>query len=288
MTLSLVAKILPQPIKKKITHTLMRSQPMFYYSRMALRVYYQWLFKSYSLNYRVDRTPLLTNISDYEHLFESSGTRFEQIIGRYAAEFNWFLGRVYNGAFVSIDPEAYYSVIRHYKPNLIIEIGSGHSTHFAKDAIKANNKGKIICIDPLPRRSLPCGVKHLRAKIEDVNVGFFSALKKNDILFIDSSHTTQEARYHCRRILPNLKKDVLVHHHDFAYPYRAYYRDDPVAFGEPDVLLEFYNRNQDLFEVLFSTSFVRFRNPALINRLIKSYRWNPLRIPGSLWVRKKR
>ena len=285
MILNLAKKILPQPIRRRVKHILAR--PSFYYAKMALRVYRQWLFKTYPPKYQVDKAPLMRNYSDYETLFGASESNFQAVVTPYVPEFTWFLGRIYNGQFVSIDPELYYSMIREYKPNLIIEIGSGHSTHFAMAAITKNKKGQIISIDPEPRRSLPKSVEHIQAKVEDVSTDIIAALGENDILFIDSSHTTEEALYHCRRILPNLSKGAIVHHHDFTYPYEIYFRSDPVVFGEPDVLLEFYNANKDSFEIVVSPSYVRFRNPQLINRLIKSYRWNPLRVPGSLWTRKK-
>ena len=285
MIRDLAKKILPQPVKKRVKYIL--AHPSFYYAKMAARAYRQWLFKTYPPRYQVDKASVMNDFSNYEALFEASESNFEAVITPYVPEFKWFVGRIYNSEFVSIDPELYYSMIRQYSPNLIIEIGSGHSTHFAMDAVKKNQKGHIISVDPAPRRSLPRSVEHIQAKVEDVSTDVFAALGENDILFIDSSHTTEEALYHCQQILPNLSKGVLVHHHDFTYPYETYYQDAPLAFGEPDVLLEFYNANKDLFEILIGASYVRFRNPQLVNRLIKSYRWNPLRVPGSLWTRKR-
>lgn len=281
MILNLAKRILPQPLKERV-------EPSLYYVRMAARIYRQWLYKTYPPKYQVDKAPLIRNFSDYEPLFEASERNFEAVISPYVSEFRWFLGRIYNDAFVSVDPELYYSMIRQHKPNLIIEIGSGHSTHFAMDALGMNQSGRIISIDPEPSKSLPKGIEHIKAKVQDVGTDIFAMLGENDILFIDSSHTTEEAVYHCEQILPILGKGVMVHHHDFTYPYEIYYEDDPVVFGEPDVLLKFYNANKDLFEISISASYTRFRNPRLINRLIKSYRWNPLRVPGSLWTRKKR
>lgn len=282
----LVKAILPRFLKDKLKQVYI-AHPSFDYARMALRTYGQWLSKSYPPKYRVDTAPLIENFSDYEALFEASESNFEATIAPYVSEFTWFLGRIYNGAFISVDVELHYSMIRRHKPNLIIEIGSGHSTHFAMDAIRINQSGHLISIDPQPRRSLPESVEHIKARVEDVSTDIFAALGESDILFIDSSHTTEEALYHCKRILPGLAKGVIVHHHDFTYPYDIYYRDDPVMFGEPNVLLEFYSTNKDMFQIVVSASYTRFSNPQLVKRLVKSYKWNPLRVPGSLWTRKK-
>lgn len=282
---NLLKKILPKFIKVRVKNIL--RQPSFFYLARAVQVYREWLFKSHCPKYQVDKAALIKKFSDYESLFEASSNNFKTIITPYVSEFKWFIGRLYNSQFCSIDPELYYSLVRLYKPNLIIEIGSGHSTHYATEALRKNQNGHIISIDPEPRRTLPRKVEYIQAKVEDVDTKIFEDLAENDILFIDSSHTTEEALYHCKQILPNIGKGVIIHHHDFTFPYDIYYGDDPMVFGEPDVLLEFYAANKDFFEVLTCASYVRFRNPDLVNQLIKSYRWNPLRIPGSLWTRKK-
>jgi hypothetical protein len=285
MMRGLIKKILPQFVEEKVKDIL--QQPSLYYMRRTVQTYREWLFKSYSPKYQVDEAPLMKSFCQYESLFESSADNFKEIVTQYVSEFRWSVGRIYNGSFVSIDPELYYSVIRHYRPGLIIEVGSGHSTHFAADALRMNRGGRIISIDPEPRTSLPQTVNHMRAKVEDVSTDMFADLQENDILFIDSSHTAEEAHYHCRQILPRLGKGAIIHHHDFTFPYEIYYGDDPLVFGEPDVLLDFYAANRDAFEVLVCASYVRFLAPQLVRRLITSYRWNPRRIPGSLWVRKQ-
>lgn len=178
-------------------------------------------------------------------------------------------------------------MVRKHQPGLIIEIGSGHSTHFAMDALHRNQRGRIISIDPEPRRSLPASVDHIQSKVEAVNLDLFDSLQANDILFIDSSHTTDEARYHCAAILPRLQPGVVIHHHDVTYPYNIYFYNDPQAYAEPDVLYDFYQAHQQSFEILVGDAYVRYRAPEVINRLIPSYAWNPSRIPGSLWARKR-
>jgi cephalosporin hydroxylase len=229
----------------------------------------------------------MKDYSDYEALFQGSVTNFATIVTPYVSEFRWFVGRIYNTQFESIDAELYYSMIRHFKPNLVIEIGSGHSTHFAADAIKENGSGYIICIDPKPRRSLPQSAEYIRARVQDVNTNIFSKLCANDILFIDSSHTTEEAVYHCQHILPGLQQGVLIHHHDVVYPYAIYRNNDPVVFGEPDVVLQFYRTHRESYEIVTSSPYVVFQDPQLIARLIKSHRWVPVRRGGSLWTRKQ-
>jgi len=216
----------------------------------------------------------------------NSEQNFLEIIFPYIPEFKWFFWRIYNGFFESVDVELYYSIIRKFKPNLIVEVGAGFSTHFAVEALKRNGKGEIVCIDPKPRRDLPKMAKVIPKRVEEVRVEFFTKLSQNDILFIDSSHTTQEAIYWIERIFPNLKAGLLIHHHDILYPYAIYHRDDPQTFGEPDVILNFYWKNSKQYNILTSTAYIKYKNSALFKSYIKSYRWYPQRIPGSLWVQK--
>ena len=253
---------------------------------MRQAMYFIKLFKVYPTDAREDTASLMEEFRRYEALFKDSEKNFEVILASYSSEFKWLISKIYNGAFESVDVELYYSMIRRYRPNLIIEVGSGYSTYFALDAVKKNGVGHIISIDPEPRRSLPKVIEHIQSKVEDVDKNLFKRLFENDVLFIDSSHTTKEAEYHVDEILPNLRKGVIIHHHDFLFPYAIYYRNDPTIFGEPDVLLNFYWRNKQLYDVIVCASYVRYKNLKLIRRLVNSYRWDPTRLPGSFWIRK--
>ncbi len=252
----------------------------FHYARKTLSMYNE------GQNHGVCKRPVLDNYKEYESLFEKAEENFMEIVAPFRSEFRWQIGRVYNGTFESVDVETYYSVIRKYRPRLIIEIGSGHSTWFALDAMKKNGRGSIISISLEPRRALPECVKFIQSKVEDVDAGIFNRLKRNDILFIDSSHTTEEAMYHIKEILPVLKPGVIIQHHDILYPYNHYHQDDQTIFGEPDVVLDFYLKNRDDYKIITSTSYVPYRNLELVKKLVKSFNWDLTRCPGSLWTRK--
>jgi len=235
--------------------------------------------------------PLLDEYEKYESLFERAGENFKEIITPFTSEYKWLIGRIYNGFFQSVDVELYFSVIRKYQPKLLIEIGSGHSTYFALDAMKKNGRGNIISIDPEPRVRLSKHVKHIGSKVEEVNVNIFKKLSENDIVFIDSSHTTEEAAYHTEEILPILSSGVIIHHHDIFYPYRAYQSNNPTVFGEPDVVLNFYLENRSFYEIITSSSYVVYRNLNLVKDIVRSFDWNSHRsyrmLPSSLYVRKR-
>jgi hypothetical protein len=86
-------------------------------------------------------------------------------------------------------------------------------------------------------------VELVRARVEDVDISVFKALKENDILFIDSSHVIRPRGDVLREILqiiPSLNKGVIVHLHDIfsARDYLAewIYRD--IKFWNEQYLLE--------------------------------------------------
>jgi predicted O-methyltransferase YrrM len=227
-------------------------------------------------------------LARYEALFTGVERKFETIIREHVGEFRWAIPTIYNGFFESVDAELLYAMVRWHRPRLVVEVGSGYSTGFILDAMKRNNCGRLVCVDPAPRRRLPDSVQHFKCGIEEINRTVFDELGPNDILFLDSSHTTQEAQLHAETLLPALHAGVLVHHHDVLFPYEKYHHDDACRYGEPDVILDFYDRNRALYQVFCSTAYVVYQNCDLVKALIPSFRWMPARVPGSLWARKLR
>ncbi len=225
--------------------------------------------------------PLQARNPDFEQLLGPSVGWFAAVLEPYVAECRWMVGRVYNGFFESVDAEFYYCVIRTFQPKQIIEIGSGHSTLFALDAVRRNGHGSITSIDPIPTRNLRKKVDQIPLRVEEVDIAIFDMLDENDILFIDSSHTRAEAEYHTARILPRIARGCLVHHHDILYPYEKRY-------DEEDIILNFYSATENRqFQVISGLAYVRYADRELVKRLVPSFSWKPNRTPASLWTRKQ-
>lgn len=121
------------------------------------------------------------------------------------------------------------SVMLHYKPKRIIEIGSGFSSAAMLDMNEKFFNGSIhlTFIEPYPQL-LKTMLKPtdrytlIEKKIQDVDVTIFSELEENDILFIDSTHiakTNSDVLFELFEILPLLKKGVKIHFHDIFYPF---------------------------------------------------------------------
>ena len=130
-----------------------------------------------------------------------------------------------NDFFSGFDAAVYYSLIRHLKPQKIVEIGGGYSTRIAGSALIANQKGTLTCIEPYPEARLAAAdfnFELITRRVEEIDVDFFSCLASNDILFIDSSHTVKfgsDVCYEFLQILPRLARGVWVHVHDIFFPH---------------------------------------------------------------------
>ena len=133
-----------------------------------------------------------------------------------------------NPYFNSLDACSYFALIRHLKPQRIVEIGSGYSTRIASLAVERNIEdgfqGELVCIEPYPEpRLTQSNAKFtlIKAQVQTVPMAYFEELGENDILFIDSSHvvtTGGDVCYEFLEILPRLKAGVWVHVHDIFFP----------------------------------------------------------------------
>ena len=95
-----------------------------------------------------------------------------------------------NGYFGSSDARAAYAAVSYFRPNVIIEVGSGNSTKFFRKAITERSPAtKIVSVDPMPRSEIKLLVDEVvPGRVQDVNPSIFAMLDKNDVLFWDGSH----------------------------------------------------------------------------------------------------
>ena len=154
-----------------------------------------------------------------------------------------------NGFFSGFDAAVYYSLIRHLKPQRVIEIGGGYSTQLAT---KALTNGGLTCIEPYPERLNGIGpnVELIQKRVEEIDVAFFSCLEPNDILFIDSSHAVKfgsDVCYEFLEILPRLAPGVWIHVHDIFFPHdypAEWLLERRMSFNEQYLLEAFLSFNE--------------------------------------------
>lgn len=174
-----------------------------------------------------------------------------------------------NPAFRAGDAEYWYQIIRALKPKRLFEIGSGHSTLMALNAIAKNRAEdhdyscRHICIEPFERPWLEkTGVTVIRDKVEDVDISFFSELEENDILFIDSSHVIRpqgDVVYEYLEILPTLSSGVVVHIHDVFTPrnYLKLWVEEEVRLWNEQYLLEAFLTENPNWKILGALNYLR-------------------------------
>lgn len=194
------------------------------------------------------------------------------------------------------DAISLYSMIRHLKPQRIVEVGSGFSSAVALDTNDLFFDGQIqtTFIEPYNERLLSLinqqdkgKSKIIEARVQDVDLSVFSTLEENDILFVDSTHVSKIGSDVNRlffEILPSLANGVYVHFHDiflpFEYPRQWIY--DGLAWNEAYMLRAFLQYNQN-FEVVLMNAFMGTSNGAFLHEKMPLFMKNT---GGSMWIKK--
>jgi hypothetical protein len=123
----------------------------------------------------------------------------------------------------AFDAFSIYSYLAKRNPGTYLEIGSGTSTKFARQAIKDFKlRTKIVSIDPYPRSGINkiCD-DIIRKKLEDADLSMFGNLSNDDVLFFDGSHRSfqnSDVTVFFTEILPKIPKSVLIGVHDIFLP----------------------------------------------------------------------
>ncbi len=201
-----------------------------------------------------------------------------------------------NDFFSYSDAIVLYSMMRHFRPRRIIEIGSGFSSCAMLDINDLFFEGKIEClfIEPYPKhlfnRMSEEEVKRLnilKQKLQSVDPAVFDSLEKGDILFVDSSHVLKagsDVTALFFRILPRLKSGVLVHFHDVMWPFEYFpkWLHEGYGWNEAYGLRAFLQYNQAFKIIFFNTYLEQFHEKRFSEQM-------PLCLKdkgGSIWLEK--
>jgi hypothetical protein len=186
-----------------------------------------------------------------------------------------------NPAFSYFDAIVLHCMIRHARPQRIIEIGSGYSSCVFLDTNERFFGGSMACtfIEPYPELLSSLigsqdrgGAAIVTGQLQDVDTRIFCELSANDILFIDSSHiskTDSDVNYLFFQILPHLATGVHVHFHDiffpFEYPKEWVYQGR--AWNEAYVLRAFLQYNAAFVVELFNAYLETFHKDRVERRM---------------------
>lgn len=195
-----------------------------------------------------------------------------------------------NDYFSSPDAEVYYSIICSTRPGRIVEVGSGHSTYVARQALLDQGvQAELIAIDPKPRREIDALVdRHFAEPVESIGQGLFEELRAGDILFIDSSHELRvgsDVTHLYGRVLPILAAGVILHIHDIFLPWeypRHWLLNDAYGLGwNEQHLVQALLRNGSRYQVLWPGHYLQQTNADFGTWFPKDYRGTA----QSLWLR---
>jgi Methyltransferase domain len=230
-------------------------------------------------------------------------TFLEQALSRSAVEWSFPESASYreelfhfnNGFFERVDAEIAYSMVRHFQPRKIIEVGSGHTTKLLAQALSRNGQdgqpGELISIDPHPtlvvKRGFPGLTRLIAKRIQDVPLDLFGTLGSGDILFLDSSHVValdSDVVHEVLRILPLLNAGVVVHVHDIFTPadYPEKFVMTNLCFWAEQYLLEAFLSYNRAFSVLWSGSAMQFSHRQVLERYFPNWNGSYERMPPAV------
>jgi predicted O-methyltransferase YrrM len=203
----------------------------------------------------------------------------------------WFENNYYSYT----DGTVLYSMMRHFKPERIIEVGSGHSSALMMDVNELffQNSISLNFIEPYPERLYSLMSEEDRQQsvvwekpVQTMDPAFFGQLRPGDILFIDSSHVSKcgsDVNFIFSEVLPSLNKGVLVHFHDVFYPFE--YPKEWVLGGRSwneDYLLKaflMYNRE---FPIRIFSNYLHIHHKDAFKDMPLTY----LNTGGNIWMEK--
>lgn len=200
---------------------------------------------------------------------------------------------------------ALHTMIRHFKPQHFIEIGSGNSSKIISRALEMNHNddpsriSEYIVVDPYASEMVSAQLSSvsrvLREKAEGVDPEIFEILRENDILFVDSGHTVRtgsDVNFMILDVLPRLHPGVIIHFHDINLPYeypKIYFTNPQfrMFWTEAYLLQAFLISNRD-FEILLAMNFLQTDHMDEFCQAFPRFNlednWAN---SGSFWIRKK-
>ena len=201
-----------------------------------------------------------------------------------------------NPEFSYADAVILYSMLRHFRPRRVIEVGAGFSSALMLDTNQLFLAERIAFtfIEPYPKRlfSLLRDADRERNRIivdavQNVPLERFAKLAAGDILFVDSSHvakTGSDVVQLVGNVLPRLAKGVLVHFHDVFWPfeYPQEWIREGRAWNESYLLKAFLQFNSAFRIVLFN-SYLGLHHRAVVGRHLPLFLQDT---GGSLWIEK--
>jgi hypothetical protein len=128
-----------------------------------------------------------------------------------------------NDWFPPFDGASLYGLIAERSPPRYIEVGSGISTRFARQAISdLDLQTRIVSIDPHPQTVIDTLYDEvMRSRMEKVPREFWEGIGPDDLLFIDNSHRSfpnSDVTVFFAEVMPALRPGTIWGMHDIFLP----------------------------------------------------------------------
>jgi predicted O-methyltransferase YrrM len=147
--------------------------------------------------------------------------------------------------FPPFDGVSLYGLIAERSPQRYIEVGSGVSTRFARQAIRdLGLQTRIVSIDPHPQTAVDALCDEvIRSRLEEVPAEFWEGVGTDDLLFVDNSHRSfpsSDVTVFFGEVMPVLRPGTIWGLHDIFLPW-----DYPMEWSD-----RFYNEQYLLLTYL--------------------------------------
>jgi predicted O-methyltransferase YrrM len=201
-----------------------------------------------------------------------------------------------NPSYGHYDAIMLYCMLREARPKRVIEVGSGFSSAAMLDVSEhvLGREVSFTFIDPDMARLRPllrdddrnrCTL--VEKRVQEVPLEVFTALRENDVLFIDSSHVSKIGSDVNRLffdVLPILAPGVLIHVHDVAgnLDYPRDWLEEGRAWNEQYLLRAFLMYNQAFRIELFTAWLWNAKHDFIQQKLPLCARGGG----GQIWLRK--
>ena len=225
------------------------------------------------------------------------------LLTRYSDELVAYLGSFgyseANDQLPSVDASFLYAVIRHARPQRVVEVGSGSSTQVIAAALERNavtdgQATTFTSVDPYVVPTIhgyldrKITFEHRKEPLQVVERGDWESIGPGDVLFIDSSHVFKagsDVEREFTQIYPSLAADVLLHIHDVFLPndYPLEWNLDRFQFWNEQQYLAVMLDNSDRYEVVGALAALFDHDRSFFQDLVKGF--DGSYSPGSTWLR---
>lgn len=200
-----------------------------------------------------------------------------------------------NDMFSRLDAWVLQAMLRHLRPERMIEVGCGWSSLLSARVNREHLGGSMqfTCIEPYPPDYLAgIGVEGISRlipeRVEELALDPFSELRGGDVLFIDTSHVVKtggDVVFLFQEVVPRLAPGVVVHVHDIFMP-----RDYPEAWvlsgrawNEQYLVQSFLSFNS-AFRILLGSAWLTHCRPDVLESVLPDYPASYGDGGGSLWI----